>query len=297
VLTLPSIPAGTNNIGDVDVASIAAGDNVIGRVKQVAAVPGTATLQSAAGADGNGTDFTVDGYGVTTLQITGTFSATVTFQGSVDGTNFVTLGNDRVATPVVTTTGIFGIDCRGLQKIRAVISGYVSGNVTVTGRAEPFAGSNNTVQLTGSTISDGLAVKKVNKSILTTIINAVSVAASGNTGYVSCGIDGTEDEVWVAVSIDRQPWTLIARTIFSNNGIGTYPKYANVVSTYGSLTLPALALVLGVIPSSQGLTDPTTMQEARAVKLPLSSTVQVRVDNADAVNAATVTVKILRVWR
>jgi hypothetical protein len=32
VLTLPSIPAGTNNIGDVDVASIAAGTNAIGNV-------------------------------------------------------------------------------------------------------------------------------------------------------------------------------------------------------------------------------------------------------------------------
>jgi hypothetical protein len=32
VLTLPAIPAGTNNIGDVDIASIAAGDNNIGNV-------------------------------------------------------------------------------------------------------------------------------------------------------------------------------------------------------------------------------------------------------------------------
>lgn len=32
VLTLPSLPAGTNNIGDVDIASIAAGENLIGLV-------------------------------------------------------------------------------------------------------------------------------------------------------------------------------------------------------------------------------------------------------------------------
>jgi hypothetical protein len=35
VLTLPSIPAGNNNIGDVDIASIAAGDNNIGNVDVV----------------------------------------------------------------------------------------------------------------------------------------------------------------------------------------------------------------------------------------------------------------------
>jgi hypothetical protein len=35
VLTLPALPAGTNNIGDVDIASIAAGDNNIGNVDVV----------------------------------------------------------------------------------------------------------------------------------------------------------------------------------------------------------------------------------------------------------------------
>ena len=54
VLSLPALPAGTNNIGDVDVASIAAGENVIGK----APVPGalvdvTLSLDTAAYADGD----------------------------------------------------------------------------------------------------------------------------------------------------------------------------------------------------------------------------------------------------
>lgn len=40
VLSLPSIPAGTNNIGDVDILSIAAGDNNIGNV-DIVTMPGT----------------------------------------------------------------------------------------------------------------------------------------------------------------------------------------------------------------------------------------------------------------
>lgn len=47
VLTLPALPAGTNNIGDVDVLSIAAGDNNIGNVDIVtlpALVAGTANI-------------------------------------------------------------------------------------------------------------------------------------------------------------------------------------------------------------------------------------------------------------
>lgn len=41
VLTLPALPAGTNNIGDVDILSIAAGDNNIGNV-DVVTLPGVA---------------------------------------------------------------------------------------------------------------------------------------------------------------------------------------------------------------------------------------------------------------
>jgi hypothetical protein len=48
VLTLPALPAGTNNIGDVDIASIAAGDNNIGNVDIVSmpavTVTGVSTL-------------------------------------------------------------------------------------------------------------------------------------------------------------------------------------------------------------------------------------------------------------
>lgn len=49
VITLPSIPAGTNNIGDVDIASIAAGDNNIGNV-DVVTMPAIAATASNIGA-------------------------------------------------------------------------------------------------------------------------------------------------------------------------------------------------------------------------------------------------------
>lgn len=45
VLTLPALPAGTNNIGDVDVLSIAAGDNNIGNVDIVSGPTGASALQ------------------------------------------------------------------------------------------------------------------------------------------------------------------------------------------------------------------------------------------------------------
>src|SRR5512136_1082752 len=49
------------------------------------------TFQSAAGATGNGTALDCAGLEVVACQVTGTFVGTVTWEGTVDGTNFVSV--------------------------------------------------------------------------------------------------------------------------------------------------------------------------------------------------------------
>ncbi|NKE69883.1 hypothetical protein [Candidatus Manganitrophus noduliformans] len=58
VTRLPAIPAGNNNIGDVDIASIAAGNNNIGDVDVASIVPGTGATNLGKAVDGasGGTD-------------------------------------------------------------------------------------------------------------------------------------------------------------------------------------------------------------------------------------------------
>jgi hypothetical protein len=118
----------------------------------------TGTLQGAATATGNGTPLSTDGYGVALLQITGTFVGTIVFEGSVDNTNFVALfgrnRNTNVSAASATAPGIFELDVRGLQTLRARISAYTSGSITVAGRAEPFSGTPaiNDVALTGRNV-------------------------------------------------------------------------------------------------------------------------------------------------
>ena len=104
----------------------------------------TGTLQSGATGTGNGTDFDVEGYGSVKLQITGTFVATITFYHSVDGTNFVPMPVRDIynGTRVFSTnlTGVYDMDGNSVKKIRAVISAYTSGSITVIGRAEGVSG-------------------------------------------------------------------------------------------------------------------------------------------------------------
>lgn len=99
---------------------------------------GVTTLQSAAAATGNGTVFLVDGCRSAMFQITGTFVGTVTFEATVDGTNWATYALSDISTTArthattQTTAGIYAADdLAGLMAVRARISAWTSGAITV----------------------------------------------------------------------------------------------------------------------------------------------------------------------
>jgi len=99
-------------------------------------------MQSAAAATGNGTALALAEFSQATIQITGTFSGVITWEGTVDGTNWAAvalaqLGNtSRTRTLTSTTTGLLHYEeGAGLRQLRARVSTYTSGNITVTGVA------------------------------------------------------------------------------------------------------------------------------------------------------------------
>lgn len=96
-------------------------------------------MQSAAAATGNGTVMDVAGLAMAAFQVSGTFAGTVTFEGTVDGSNWVSLQVCNAADGSVSTTatapGVFIAPVAGLQMVRARISAYTSGTITVHGLA------------------------------------------------------------------------------------------------------------------------------------------------------------------
>jgi hypothetical protein len=100
------------------------------------AYTGPVTLQSAATATGNGTSLNVQNRRSAGLQVTGTFTATVTFEATIDGSNWVALNAtpSNSATPASTATaaGIWVANVAGFVSIRARVSAYTSGSITVT---------------------------------------------------------------------------------------------------------------------------------------------------------------------
>lgn len=100
-------------------------------------------MHTAAGAtaDGEALYAKEGGLNVAAIQLSGTFSATVTFEGTVDGTNWVAILATNMTSGTAATTataaGIYQIaNIGGLIKIRARISAYTSGAVTAFGRAQ-----------------------------------------------------------------------------------------------------------------------------------------------------------------
>lgn len=118
---------------------------VTNAVAQTAATPVTATLQAAAGATGNGTVLNVTGMATAILTLSGTFVGTVNWEVTEDsGTTWTPTSpnqyNAGSTAPSTTATapGLFQFPVAGLTGLRARISGWASGTITVTGHAVPL---------------------------------------------------------------------------------------------------------------------------------------------------------------
>lgn len=95
-----------------------------------------AKLQDAADATGNGESLNVAALERVAFQVSGTFEATVTFEGTVDGANWVAMevaaiGDSTSKATTATAAGVFFAECKGLSAVRARVSAFVSGAVNV----------------------------------------------------------------------------------------------------------------------------------------------------------------------
>lgn len=99
----------------------------------------TVTMQDSATATGNGTYVSVADRAFIVMQVSGTFTATITFEGTVDESNWVAIQatnlNDGSVATIATSAGLYAAPAAGLTRVRARISSYTSGSVTVTGHA------------------------------------------------------------------------------------------------------------------------------------------------------------------
>lgn len=100
------------------------------------------TLQAAAVAVGNGAAIDMKGYSRLSVDVSIATTATVTFEGTIDDTNWFAVGlktwADGVAATAPTATGQFKMppDFTPLSQFRARISAWTAGAVTVKSRKD-----------------------------------------------------------------------------------------------------------------------------------------------------------------
>jgi len=109
------------------------------------------TMQSAAAATGNGTVVHCGELATLGMQVTGTFVGTVSFEATLDGTNWVALECMNVSTgaKVTSVAGTSAVNTlvvtavAGFAQVRARISAWTSGSITVEAFGTALAGGIN----------------------------------------------------------------------------------------------------------------------------------------------------------
>jgi hypothetical protein len=96
-------------------------------------------MQNAAAATGNGETVAVAGKAGVLLEVSGTYAAVITVEGSVQEDWFAVdsyaMNGGNRSTTITNTEGLYWVPAPGLQSVRARISAYTSGSVTVWGGA------------------------------------------------------------------------------------------------------------------------------------------------------------------
>jgi hypothetical protein len=190
VLSLPAIPAGTNNIGDVDIASaLPAGDNNIGNV-DVVTMP-TVTVQ-----DGGGS-LTVDG----TVGVTGTF-----WQATQPVSGTVTANAGTGPFPVSDNGGSLTVDgtfWQGTQPVSAVSLPFptdsdLSLTPGLTALRDQLVAERYTV--IADSIADG-----INAYWTSTVANGGTNTSSGGEGLIQTSANAAGSAQLVSPTMDYHP--------------------------------------------------------------------------------------------
>lgn len=99
--------------------------------------PVTHTFHSSVEAAANGSPIMTKGLALVGVQIEGITTATITFEGTIDSSNWVAVLAANMQTGATGTTatadGLYVVSVSGLQQLRCRISSYTAGTITATG--------------------------------------------------------------------------------------------------------------------------------------------------------------------
>lgn len=227
--------------------------------------PSATTMQNGATANGNGTSLTVAGFATTILNITASVAmsggTTINFEGSVDDTTWVSLmalniGTSTLATSTL-TTGDWMVQVAGYKSVRARISAYSAGTITVKGY--PIA-------LSMPPMLTSFAVTNWPAALVPTVYDSAAleaskiVKASAGTLYYLSVYNGGDVDQWYALAnattvpgngalVAMQPVKIAGRKTGGWNFGPLGKAFATGIVVYNSTTDPSATKTLGAADS------------------------------------------------
>lgn len=132
-------------------------------------------------------DYNVSAQASVGIQITGTWSGTITFQSSVDNSNFTSLlvapSNSVTAVSTTTANGLWQGGVPGIRTIRVVFTSWVSGTATINVRL-------STLALKGGGSAGG-GSGTVTSIATTSPITGGTITSTGTIACATCGVTGS----------------------------------------------------------------------------------------------------------
>lgn len=185
------------------------------------------------------------------VDLRGTFVATVTFQGTVDGTNWFTIavlpagGTVNVASvTTATAVGTWWGNATGCQQVRAIATAYTSGSVTVVLRAMQAAGVVTALPSGQATVAVSMATNTPTLAAGTNLAADVGVqyraSATGGATPVLISSPATPAAQVIKAGAGRFLTVLCANT----NAAARYLKVYNVAAA--SVVMGTTAAILDI---------------------------------------------------
>ena len=220
-------------------------------------------FQDAATGTGNGTTMEVSGLSAVGVQVEGITSATVTFEGTIDGSTWyavqvANINNGAIGT-TTTADGLFLAPVLGLAQFRCRISTYATGTITATGVGVVNAGITLAdIDVAGTETVTANAGTNLNTS-------ALALEVGGNLATIAGAVAGTEVRADIVASLPAG--TNAIGKLAANSGVdigdvdllipGTWASAAVDGSTSGDNELVALVggssiYIVGITLVSQG---------------------------------------------
>ena len=220
-------------------------------------------FQDAATGTGNGTTMEVSGLSAVGVQVEGITSATVTFEGTIDGSTWyavqvANINNGAIGT-TTTADGLFLAPVLGLAQFRCRISTYATGTITATGVGVVNAG----ITLADIDVARTETVTANAGTNLNT--SALALEVGGNLVTIAGAVAGTEVQADIVASLPAG--TNAIGKLAANSGVdigdvdllipGTWASAAVDGSTSGDNELVALVggssiYIVGITLVSQG---------------------------------------------